>query len=625
MAMARVGMGLMVGALLFWSGTASVWAAPTAAQVLGFRPRQEGVNYSTPTAQEEATCKVELVKGAGKGSGWLLRDPKGLPLRRFFDSNGDGHIDVWSYYKDGVEVYRETDTDFNGKPDQYRWMNAGGTRWGVDANEDGRIDTWQQISPEEVGQEVLTAVATHDMTRLQALLLSDAEIKALELPAAEASRIVELRKQIPAKFQATVAKLAGLSEKTHWVHLETPAPICLPHDQTGSTHDLIKYNNATILCETAGKNDWLQTGELIQVGAAWRIVDAPTAGAQETISSDGQNIEVAEKELQPLLDQLRDIDLKAPKGETAGASAEVARYNLERADLLERIVAAAKPEKRDPWIRQLADCLSTAAQATPATAERVAYKRLQNLEDQITKAMAGSNLAAYITYREMTTDYSAKLAEKDTKLEKVQEQWVERLSKFVQTYGKADDTADALLQLGMVSEFIGKEIEAKKWYQQLATNFPDKPIAKKAEGAQRRLELEGKPLELASATLEGTGTFDISKLQGKILVVYYWASWNQQCVGDFAKLKLLLEANAGKVELVTVNLDNSAEEALTFLKRSPAPGTHLFQPGGLESPLAVQYGIMGLPNLFLVNKDGKVASRSVQISTLEDELRKLQK
>ena len=49
----------------------------------------------------------------------------------------------------------------------------------------------------------------------------------------------------------------------------------------------------------------------------------------------------------------------------------------------------------------------------------------------------------------------------------------------------------------------------------------------------------------------------------------------------------------------------------------------LYQAGALESPLAVKYGILVLPNLFLVGKDGKVVSRSVQIGGLEDEVKKL--
>ena len=51
-------------------------------------------------------------------------------LRKFVDTNGDNVVDQWSYYKDGVEVYRDIDSNFNGKADQYRWFNTGGTPLG---------------------------------------------------------------------------------------------------------------------------------------------------------------------------------------------------------------------------------------------------------------------------------------------------------------------------------------------------------------------------------------------------------------------------------------------------------------------------------------------------------------
>ena len=201
------------------------------------------------------------------------------------------------------------------------------------------------------------------------------------------------------------------------------------------------------------------------------------------------------------------------------------------------------------------------------------------------------------------------------------------LTKYVQAYPKAEDTPDALMQLGMVSEFANKEVQAKNWYRRLTRDFPQHALAPKAEGALRRLEIEGKPLEL-SGPLLGGGSFNIEQLRGKVVIVYYWASWNKErCVADFATLKMLLDGHANQgLALVSVSLDNTAEEANAFVQRTSAPGQHLFQPGGLESPLATQYGVMVLPNLFLVDKDGKVVSRTVQqVSGLEDELKKLLK
>jgi thiol-disulfide isomerase/thioredoxin len=621
MAKARMGTGLVTACLLLWGSGTPARAAPTAAQMLGYRPKQDGIVYSTPTAQEMASCKVELVQGPGRSSGWLVRDPQGLPLRRFFDSNGDNKIDVWSYYDKGVEVYREIDSDFNGKVDQYRWLNTAGMRWGLDLNEDGKIDTWKMISAEEVSQEILQAVATKDFARLQALWITEAELKALDLPASEVGRLQELQKQAPAKFQSTVSKLS-LDAKPRWIRLETAAPQCLLAETTGAKQDLLKYAGGTVLYEIGSKQDWLQTGELMQVGLAWRIIDAPTPDA-------GGESKVADLDpaMKKLLDDLRELDRNAPKQQEApGPNPALVQYNVQRAALIDKILAkVTKPEDRENWIRQQADSLSTAAQSS-AKDDKDAFQRLLQLEAKVVKDMPNSALAAYVTFREMTADYAAKLAAGNgSDFTKVQEAWLERLKKFVETYNKADDTPDALLQLGMVSEFVGKETDAKNWYEQLADHFPGHPLAVKAKGARKRLELEGKPLELASATLGGS-PFDLTQVKDKVLVVYYWASWNGQCVGDFAKLKLLLNTYGPKgLELVCVNLDNTADEAKSFLDRSPSPGVQLFQPGGLESRLAKQYGIMVLPNLFLVGKDGKVVSRTVQMSNLEEEVKKLVK
>jgi len=621
---------LLAGCLLLASGVSQAWAAPTVTQMLTYRPRQEGINYTTPTAEAEAACTVELIKGTRKGSGWLLRDGQKNPLRCYFDTNGDNKIDVWSYFKDGVEVYREIDSTYAGKPDQYRWLNTGGSKWGIDENRDGKIEQWKAISPEEVSQEILAALITRDFGRVQALLITDSEIKTLEIPAEQAQRIREQLKTASAKFQDTLGKLTKLSAKATWLHLETPAPQCLPADQTGGRYDIVKYPRGTILYDVGGTNDWLQTGELIQVGLAWRITDAPTQGAvdENATNNDGSKSEPGYKirsdnpRLLKLIEELGAMDKnEAPPMTNKPDDPSLARFHLRRADLVEKIIIEVDPKDRDPWIRQVADSLSTATQA----GEPTAASRLTSLVKQLETKMTGTNLAAYVTYREMQADYAVKIAKGvDRSFDKIQQEWLERLGSFIQTYPKAEDTPDALLQAGMVSEFLNKDIEAKNWYGQLQKNYPDKIQGIKAGGAKNRLELEGKPLKLAAPLLtDGNIAFDVDEMHGKVAVVYYWASWNNQSAGDFAKLKGLMDSYGSKgLGVACVNLDNNAEEAREFLRKNPAPGSHLHRPGGLDSKLATDYGIMVLPQIFIIGKDGKVVSRNGQMGTLEDEIKK---
>lgn len=61
--------------------------------------------------------RSKLRKKPGKLAG-IAGDGSGQILRTFADTNGDNIVDQWSYFKDGIEVYRDIDANFNGKADQ---------------------------------------------------------------------------------------------------------------------------------------------------------------------------------------------------------------------------------------------------------------------------------------------------------------------------------------------------------------------------------------------------------------------------------------------------------------------------------------------------------------------------
>jgi thiol-disulfide isomerase/thioredoxin len=628
MAKARVGVGLVVGCLLL-GGASPAWAAPTVAQMLAYRPKQEGVEITTPTPDQYGGCEVKLINGSRPGSsGWLLLDSKKQPLRRFFDSNGDKQIDLWSYYKDGTEVYREIDSKLanrpnlpaeqRARPDQFRWLNSAGMKWGVDADDDGKIDSWKVISSEEVAQEVYLAVAARNYARLQAVLLTDTELRTLRLPAAEMERMSAKLKQAQARFQEACTKLTALGEKTQPVQVESAVAQCVPADQVGTDHDLLKHTNRSIVLAVGDKkNEWLQTGEMVLVGTAWRLVEGPVLGQIEPKQDPA-----IDPAVQKLMEDLAELDKKAPPvPPQPEPKADVVRYNLQRVALLEQILNKMKAGDREQWLRQMADNLSAAALHSEPS-DTSSLKKLQQLKEQTAQAAPGTPMAAYMTFRVLWTEYSPKL-DKGTE---VQKEWLEKLAGFVQSYPNADDTADALAQLAMGSEFTGKDSEAARWWKQLASSFSEHPMAKKAAGAVARLELVGKDIVLSGKMLSGAA-FDIASLKGKVVAVYYWASYGKTVEDDFAKLKALhTKLNAKGFEIVTVNLDDQPEAAATALQKAVLPGTHLVQPavegGGLNSPLALQYGIMGVPTLFLVGKDGKVTSRTLHMTDLEEAIQK---
>src|SRR5205814_2299974 len=129
-----IGLSAALGGILLVSTSGLAADAPSVKQALGLAPQQSDVEYDTPEPKAFDQCKVEKVV-QGKATGWIVTGPAGQPLRRFMDTNGDNVVDQSSYYKNGLEVYRESDTNFNNKKDQFRWFTFGGLRWGIDSNE----------------------------------------------------------------------------------------------------------------------------------------------------------------------------------------------------------------------------------------------------------------------------------------------------------------------------------------------------------------------------------------------------------------------------------------------------------------------------------------------------------
>jgi tetratricopeptide (TPR) repeat protein len=627
--------GLLAGCLVLVGSAPAFAQQPSAEQMLSpkLAPKQKDVAVSTPSADELKTCEVKLVQGSAAGSsGWLLTDAKKQPVRRFVASKGPkASIDHWSYFKDGVEVYRELDSNGNGVPDQFRWLNAGGMKWGIDVNEDGAVDYWRMISAEEVGFEAFQAVAHNDFARLKALLIGPRDIEALKLPAGQADRLTALTKGAAKKFADLVKAQPGLSS-ARFDRVESAPTICVPADSFGGDTDLIKYANRPLLYHTADKkHDWLHTGELIQVGLAWRLADVPTIVDPTPEVGGGGSVAATDKgdpKTKDLFEKIaiHDERYKAVANDPSAELPRLKEYLDGRVTLLRQLVAVVDAKERETWYKQIFDNLGTLAQHGDAAA----LKTLVTMREQVVRTMPGSNLAAYATYRELWTNYAitmsptAKIAPKD--IEKFQEKWREQLIEFVKTYDKSEDTADALYQLAMNTEFAGKDDEAKRWYQQVWTKFPDHYLAPRCKGAADRLDLLGKAMKLTGPQLQGGAPFDLAEMKGKVVLVYYWSSIYNQSVADFARLKKACADNPGKVELVSVNLDETPEAALTYLKTVPVPGIHLHQSGpngatGLNSPLALQYGING-PMVFLISRDGRVLLRSPQVGDLEPELKK---
>ena len=606
-------------------------AAPSVADALKLAPVQAGIEFDNPSADEAKACKISAEKING-ATAWVVRGSDAAILRQFSDSNNDNVVDTWSYYRGGLEIYRDADLNFNGKADQYRWFHTAGSRWGVDSNEDGKLDAWKSISAEEAAEEAIAAARTKDAARFARLLLSKDDAAKLGLPQPLDEKLVTRLGAAPKTFAKLVAD-GAIDAKGEFTDFGGLRPGAVPAGTRGITKDLLVYEDVWAMVLTGGEHKQLQLGSMINVDGCWKLIDGPVFGAGDAViagffydvegvapSEQPQVAEMNEPtaEMQKILSEIEKVDVDL----AAAAADKKPALNAQRADLLQKLAAAAAtPEEREQWTKQLADMISFAAQEG-SFPNGVA--RLSNLKATLEEQEAGDDLLTHIEFRRMQAEWGQSLADPKADYAKVQEAWLKQLEGFVDEHKASEHVAEALLQLAMASEFAGNNEAAQKWYERLVADFAKNPSAAKARGAIRRLKSAGQPFALKGADVRGGGV-DLNQYRGKAVLVHYWSTSSPTCKADHDMLADLFKKYGGaKFDVIGVSLDYSQDELTAYLRANPQlRWKQLFEPGGFESRLANEMGVITSPLMVLVDDKGQVANANVQPAELEDELKKL--
>ena len=592
------------------SGAAGV-DAQLVAKGLARPAKQADAEYEKIDPKVSATCTGSYETRNGV-RGLLIVGSQGQSLRWLADSNGDGKIDQLSFFRDGVEVYRDIDSDFDDKIDQSRWMGTSGMRWGIDRDQDGVLDEWKMISAEELTSELVQAVRDSDTKRFQRLLMTTDELKEIGLGNAKSAELAQRLEQSSTEFKKFTSSQKTVDKTSRWASFGADKPGLVPAGTEGSTVDVLAYENVMAVVETATGPQQLMVGTLVKVGETWRLLDVPRLVSDGTsVSENGLFFASSPRRSNdskstisaPVEKLIKEMEIV--EGKLQDSNADKPKLHSQKADILEKlIVNSATRDDIQSWTRQFADQVCSAVQ-TGEYPDGIA--RLKKLESDIQLNADAKSEVSYVSYRILGAEYNLAVNEKDVDYEKIQKQHLVRLEAYVKEFPTSPDSADAMIQLGLNCELTNDLKTAEQWYEKTSKNFPQTSQGEKAKGAVLRLNLEGKDVSFAGKTLSGK-PFTTAKL-GKPILVHYWASWCVPCKADMQELKKLQTKYAKKgLVLVGINADNDAVQASNFLKSNKdIDWVQLHEPGGLESGIAAGLGVLSLPVTILIDKDGKVA------------------
>ncbi len=99
-------------------------------------------------------------------------------------------------------------------------------------------------------------------------------------------------------------------------------------------------------------------------------------------------------------------------------------------------------------------------------------------------------------------------------------------------------------------------------------------------------------------------------LQGQVVVLNVWASWCEACIEE--QLFLMTLAKQGVV-IVGLNYKDQPKEARAWLSEWGDP--YQVIASDLEGRLAIDIGVYGAPETFLIDKQGTIRYRHVGILT----------
>ena len=133
-----------------------------------------------------------------------------------------------------------------------------------------------------------------------------------------------------------------------------------------------------------------------------------------------------------------------------------------------------------------------------------------------------------------------------------------------------------------------------------------------------RYELIGMPVPDFFATDLDGNRISLQDYRGKVVLLDFWVFWSPPCVVKMPDIKQIYDTYKDEgFDIIGVNLDDEEVILQNYVKENSIPWRQIFDQGAGENSLALQYGIGDIPEMWLIDREGRLITHKARGADLE--------
>ena len=179
-----------------------------------------------------------------------------------------------------------------------------------------------------------------------------------------------------------------------------------------------------------------------------------------------------------------------------------------------------------------------------------------------------------------------------------------------------------MMQMLQIRTQIADADQARAFIRAILESKAPEELKEMARMLAKRFDLQGKPMQIKFTAADGR-VVDLDKMRGKVVLLDFWASWCPPCMAEVPHLKSTYEKFHPKgFEIIGINSDDEKEQMEHVLDVAKISWPQYFDGQGQTNKFAAEFGVITLPTMWLVDKQGTLRDLNARMN-LEEKVEKL--